>query len=135
MDYGKYNAVKAAPPAGAVAREVGESPLQGNVKEAFQDGEWRSYQGVPTDVVGTKKRRGDGGTVEIKEFQALSDELKRAARQLGLGINIRVTFSEDNKTADVYFRVSEKRKYEKREGKAETPEQETPEAPKAASKK
>lgn len=114
MDFKALKSVKAAPPAGTGPASSGDSPLQGEVKDAYKDGDWHSFQGIGTEVVGTRKSRDGKRTSQVREFMTVTEELKRAARQLGYGINIRVDFQPGGKLADVYFRVGEKRKYEKR---------------------
>lgn len=115
MDFKKYSAIVAEPPADAGRAASGDSPLQGAVQEALQDGSWRGFLKVPTTVVGKRKRRSDGKEVELHEFEVLCEELKRAARQLDLGLQLRVKKHEDGKSADVYFKAGEKRKYVRQE--------------------
>lgn len=126
MDFGKFKSIVAEPPAGAGRAASGKSPLQANVLESVKDGEWHGYMEVPTTIAGKKKRRGTNEEYEIREFEVLCDELKRAARQLEVGLQLRIAMSDDGKFANVYFLAGEKRKYEKRkegDGNAESPTQ------------
>lgn len=114
MDFSKLRSTKATPPAGTGPAASGNSPLQPELKNARKDGEWHKFSGIGTQVVGTRKNKSDGKSVDIHEYQALCDEIKRAARQLDYGVNIRVEFTDDPKTVNVYFRCGDKRKYERR---------------------
>jgi len=119
MDFAKYKSVKAAPPADAGIRNTGPSPIMPMLKEAANDGEWHAFMGVGTEIVGQVSRKADGAKVDVKEYQELSGEIKKCARQLDKGLSIRVKFSDDGKTADVYYRLGDKRKYERQNDKAD----------------
>jgi len=111
VDFSKYKAVKATPPADASTRANGPSPLLEVVKEGLKDSSWHGFMGVPTDLADSFVVQRNGEKRQLREHEVLKDEIRRAARQLDAGINTRVKMSDDGKTADVYFRAGAKRKY------------------------
>lgn len=111
MDFSKYNVVVAEPPADAGRAASGDSPLKGAIEESLKGKKWRGFLGVPTAVVAERTRRGTTEKYSVREFQVLCEELKRAARQLDVGLQLRVKDYEDGEKVDVYFLAGEKRKY------------------------
>lgn len=111
MDFTKLKAVKAEPPASAGRAAAGKSPLQAVIQLTIDEQGWRSYAGVPLTVVATKVKRKSGTRYDVREIDILVNELKRAARQMEVGLQVRVTENPEKGVGEVYFMGGEKRHY------------------------
>lgn len=116
LNFAKYKVVKATPPPEVLTSAGEPSPLQERVREAYDGKEWVSFQNVPHVPVVDVPKRGKTPAHKISEAEALENELKRAARQLGYGVSIRrVNIDGKPDHQHVFFLVGERRKYRPRD--------------------